>query len=263
MSATTDVKYSACIYGLTDPRDGCVRYIGKTEQSLRLRHNQHVSSHRSAKTLLNPRIRWLRELSDLGLRCGIVPLESGTDWSTDYAYEREVYWIQLYRNRYRDLGQEDHLLNVARGGNGSSRDVAAHRWTPEAKLLWSEYVKTIKRNPLTEKQKARLRQVQSDPAYARRWREAYDHVMTPEVVQRRNQRQREERAKRRGFEYPPANWSRPCGVCSVDLAQTAAKWHTRSCVECRPKLVGLLNRGLIESRTAWRERVLSEWNARG
>lgn len=61
------------IYGLTDPRDGRLRYIGQTKQTLKQRLGGHLGGNRSS-----PRVRaWVAELRAAGLRPQIAPIREG------------------------------------------------------------------------------------------------------------------------------------------------------------------------------------------
>ena len=80
------------VYGLTDPLDGSVRYIGSTRDVGR-RLGQHwydaLTGTYSSKG--NPRQTWLKSVRDRGLRCGVLLLEEFVDISDrDWI---EWFWI--------------------------------------------------------------------------------------------------------------------------------------------------------------------------
>ena len=84
------------IYRLIDPRDGRIRYIGKTVETL----NDRLSNHLYTKEN-NQRGNWIR----LVLRDGYKPvIESieivppDEDWKA-----REIYWIKWHRDNGFDL----------------------------------------------------------------------------------------------------------------------------------------------------------------
>ena len=92
------------IYGLADPRDGEIRYIGKTvAPDERLR--QHTE--RRAYPPNNPLGCWLKELHATKLQPIMVCLEvvPQSRWA-----EREIYYIKAFR----DAGSP--LTNVRKGG---------------------------------------------------------------------------------------------------------------------------------------------------
>jgi NUMOD3 motif len=92
------------IYGLVDPRDGRIRYIGVTKDTLSRRFSAHEGTARKGGEY--PVSRWLRKLSRSDLRASIVLLEETEDRL------RERYWIAYYR------GQGGKLLNCTGGGEG-------------------------------------------------------------------------------------------------------------------------------------------------
>ena len=93
-----------CIYGIADPRDHVIRYVGWTKQSLRARLSKHISA-----PVGQYMARWLGGLVDAGIMPEIVPLQ----WCFDYE-AAERFWIA----RMRAIGT---LLNVTDGGRGNRR----------------------------------------------------------------------------------------------------------------------------------------------
>lgn len=90
------------IYGLTDPRTGDVRYIGKSDDP-----SHRLRSHLADKSRCH-RVHWLNSLRELGIRPGIVILEViADDWQ-----EAERRWIAQYRADGFDL------VNDTDGGDG-------------------------------------------------------------------------------------------------------------------------------------------------
>lgn len=93
------------IYALKDPRTDKIRYVGKTNQSLKARISAHFMD--KCKCL---RTQWMSELKSLGLRPVFIILESleaGTPWQ-----DREIYWIA----KMRSIGAD--LTNSTSGGEG-------------------------------------------------------------------------------------------------------------------------------------------------
>lgn len=106
----------AVIYALLDPRDGAVRYVGKTGQRLSRRLAMHI---RHAAKAQWPVSVWIRSLVEAGTTPEIHRLEiAGEDWGAC-----EQRWI----DHFRAAGAE--LTNVTRGGTGCTG--LAH--TPEAR----------------------------------------------------------------------------------------------------------------------------------
>jgi hypothetical protein len=105
------------IYGLTDPRTGQLRYVGRTIRELRARLNNHIASAREASDRhVNC---WIRGLLASGLKPEMILLEEAgaATWE-----EAETFWIEYWRW----LGAD--LTNLAIGGSGSM----GFRHRPEA-----------------------------------------------------------------------------------------------------------------------------------
>jgi predicted HicB family RNase H-like nuclease len=99
------VSRTAFIYGLLDPRDNTLRYVGKTV-SERARLSNHLSDLTSKK-----KGRWVKGLLRLGLAPKMVVLSEvpASEWQKE---ERAAI------SRYRALGCD--LLNVCAGGGPDS-----------------------------------------------------------------------------------------------------------------------------------------------
>jgi hypothetical protein len=95
------------IYTLSDPRDGAVRYVGKTTQTLSKRLIQHMCialtkrSHTYAA-------RWIREL----VKAGFAPIITQIEEASENWAERESYWIDWH------WAHGDRLTNLTSGGEG-------------------------------------------------------------------------------------------------------------------------------------------------
>lgn len=95
------------LYVLVDPRDGTVRYVGKTKYTLKDRLRRHLTNPRN-----NHLACWVRSLKELGLTPIIEEIERVED-SNDKDWQRlERYWISFYRN------MECYLVNLDSGGTG-------------------------------------------------------------------------------------------------------------------------------------------------
>ncbi|MBU8540834.1 NUMOD3 domain-containing DNA-binding protein [Falsiroseomonas tokyonensis] len=96
------------IYVLTDPRDGAVRYVGKTIKTLSARLSGHVSLAlvRKAKTHT---ANWIRALNAEGLRPKIAEVDRCccAGWA-----DLECAWIARYR------AEGANLTNTTAGGAG-------------------------------------------------------------------------------------------------------------------------------------------------
>jgi len=103
---------SGIIYSLIDPRNGMIRYIGKTTESLSSRYSKHIYNatrhNRHSPHLCN----WIRSVIAKGSHPIIGVLEEVLDDRNLGDVERS--WISLYR--YKDLSD---LVNATDGGDGS------------------------------------------------------------------------------------------------------------------------------------------------
>jgi len=120
---TTGVAY---IYALCDPRDGAVRYVGKTKR-LPERMAAHVGQDRRSQPH-SYKTRWINALLSADLKpvlmvLEVVPIE---DWQS-----AERRWIALHRE------QGARLVNATGGGDG----IEGYRHTPEARARIGEAAK--------------------------------------------------------------------------------------------------------------------------
>jgi len=95
------------IYGLVDPRDGCLRYIGKSSSGL-ARPMEH---RRPSKQGLGYKGRWIRDLYSMGLTFSVVVLQELPD--KGILNQAEIHWIAYFRA----LGCK--LTNLTDGGDGA------------------------------------------------------------------------------------------------------------------------------------------------
>ena len=91
-----DESKQVCIYGLVDPRDGMIHYVGRTRAALRSR----LSGHRAdialcwdgkARGAGQDKIAWLTDLQRAGLSPTIKILE---EVNSDGAVDAEKRWVQ-------------------------------------------------------------------------------------------------------------------------------------------------------------------------
>lgn len=93
------------IYGLFDPRNGVIRYIGKAAD-LKVRMFGHLSDKRRVH-----KVHWIEQLKACGMSpsmCILEICEPGSDWE-----EAEKFWIAYHRF----IGTR--LTNSTNGGEGS------------------------------------------------------------------------------------------------------------------------------------------------
>lgn len=90
------------IYGLVDPRDNRVRYIGKS-----IEPSKRLVSHLTDKTSNPFKAAWIDELKIKGLKPTIKIIDKCEEYSW---CARERFWIAEYRKL------EPDLLNISDGG---------------------------------------------------------------------------------------------------------------------------------------------------
>lgn len=99
------------IYGLTDPRDDRVRYVGQTVLHLEDRRYQHVFEAvqmAGARSFKSPKVLWIQELLRLDYVPEVVVLQQVMHDEDHLVIERE--WIAKLRATTPDL------TNIASGG---------------------------------------------------------------------------------------------------------------------------------------------------
>lgn len=138
------------IYGLYDPRDGALRYVGKSNKP-RLRYWMHMDE--SGGTHKN---RWIASLVRAGHRPELRILEEiapSDDWQ-----DRERWWIQAARE------SGDDLTNHESGGLGNKRHAPETRAKMSAAATGRvmspesiEKMKRTKRERMTDATRERLR----------------------------------------------------------------------------------------------------------
>jgi hypothetical protein len=107
--AAAVVDRPVVVYGLFDPRDGALRYVGKTVAKLSGRLSRHLASARQGYR--THACNWLRSLLAVGLSPEIVEFEcvpAGENW-----VDVEQFWIAYFRFIGCDL------VNLCDGGQGS------------------------------------------------------------------------------------------------------------------------------------------------
>lgn len=129
------------IYGLIDPRDLCLRYVGKSKNPIK-RLRSHLKEEGDTR-----KCRWLGQLKSLGLMPNLVILENceDVDWQAS-----EAKWISFFR---RPEWSGDRLCNHTNGGEGlinpsiETRQKLSHLQTQRMKdLIHRQKVFTTERN---------------------------------------------------------------------------------------------------------------------
>lgn len=117
------VENSFVVYGLIDPRNQQLRYVGLTTRDISRRMEQHLRNNPTGKSHKNS---WVRGLKAAGLSPEVEILERCTSWED--LQESERFWIQYYRA----LGCA--LVNHTIGGEGSY----GFRHTAETRALLAD-----------------------------------------------------------------------------------------------------------------------------
>lgn len=160
------------VYGLTDPRTGEVKYIGKSVNPI---HRLAVHLHYAAKGGHTHAFRWMKGLLDQGLKPGLVILEEGIpETEVD---DRECWWIAEGEERgWR-------LTNMTDGGDGG------HHKYPETGAKISAALKGKPKSPRSTEHSQKL-------AKALRGRK-----LSPEAIAKRSETVRRKHAE--GYKRPP------------------------------------------------------------
>jgi len=153
--ASINVGKNDCIvYGLIDPKNEAVRYIGKSMQGLRRPRAHSMPKFLNDET---PKTRWIRKLQLDGRTYGIVVLETVSD-SADL-FDVEAFWIA----QGRSLGWRLLNLSGGRGMYGMHHSQATRRLL-SAKAKGRNMTKLVERSAelrrgkkLSEEHRAALR----------------------------------------------------------------------------------------------------------
>lgn len=113
------------IYGLIDPRNGELRYVGKSSQGLTRPQSHACPSNLTERTHKG---HWVKSLADLGLKPDILVLEVKPDANS--LNEAECFHIAYFRQ----LGC--NLTNATTGGEGAPGNRASE--TARAKMSASK-----------------------------------------------------------------------------------------------------------------------------
>ena len=97
------------VYGLYDPRDGELRYVGLRKGNLGPRLNLHICDARKGKKRYS--CHWIRQVLDAGFKPLICELQQFNNFEDTKA--AEVYWIKFFRE------QGCRLTNLTDGGEGT------------------------------------------------------------------------------------------------------------------------------------------------
>lgn len=153
----------AIIYGMYDPREGVVRYVGKTTYTLEKRLKEHTKQSARWPSYLG---EWLRGLIDDGITPEIVLLEAVDSSNVDAAERR---WIEhltsegvpLVNTTYcqphaeRAIGQEANAERLERWrewlGKGRSLDR-----DPDMEISADDIITFRRRHGLSQKKFAKL-----------------------------------------------------------------------------------------------------------
>lgn len=148
------------IYALRDPRDGAVRYVGKTTKGLDERLHGHLKLAR-----LRPKSHrdwWIRSLGAVGLTPQIEVIEEG-HWSTANSNFRECYWNESLSMFY-------DLTNHTPGGDG----LVDYNWTSADRAKISAGVKAMWARPgHREKHAESFRSMWASPDFRAPWGERH------------------------------------------------------------------------------------------
>ena len=124
------------VYGLVDPRDGRLCYVGKAETPLFSRLDRHLSEARGKKSQSH-KCNWIRNLLAAGLRPEVVILEDG--FVSSQALSEAEVWNIAY---WKFLGCR--LTNTTLGGEGTLG------WSPSAETRKTWSLQRMGRRPSSE-----------------------------------------------------------------------------------------------------------------
>lgn len=133
------------IYALVDPRDGAIRYVGRSSSGLQRAQAHSTASHKIRNDHCH---RWVAALARDGLKPGISILEELSE-SVDVdalLNIRERWWIAEFRRRGA------RLTNLTDGGEGQ----LGRRLSEESRRKISLAQQGKKRDPCSEERRRRI-----------------------------------------------------------------------------------------------------------
>lgn len=112
------------IYGLVDPRNNVIRYVGKTKNTLVHRLSKHMCEQPKHNTHKH---NWILSLKRINLKPIIIELEKCNEYNW---VEREQFWINKI----------DNLTNLTAGGEGTNffADQVLVKISEALKKKWDE-----------------------------------------------------------------------------------------------------------------------------
>lgn len=157
------------IYSLIDPKDGSIKYVGKTN-NIKKRTREHVRDEEN-----NKKYAWIKSLKKINLQPEVFILE---ETNLDEANFWEIFWI----SQCKAWGFE--LKNMTNGGDGSYGTIpwnkglkGVFKHTVESKKLMSEWRKlnTIgeKNGFFGKKHSEESKKKQREKSSIRRWSEEF------------------------------------------------------------------------------------------
>lgn len=172
------------VYGLVDPRNNIVKYVGVTKNSINQRLNDHVRDSNNANIGNKHKNYWIQQLLDKELTPEIVILEECKN--QDDAYKAEIWWIDF-------IGIEN-LTNVALGGDRPP-SWKGRKHSEETKQKQSESIRAYyakndpprkgKKAPRHEIEKARKTKIKNGTLH-KNWTDCYTQDELNKIYQRRD-----------------------------------------------------------------------------
>lgn len=128
----------ACVYTLSDPRDGAIRYVGRTSKPLKKRLCEHVSESKSGSRR-SYKCNWINKVISDGFYPVITRI---SDWVTEEeTFDLEPRFISMYREH------GCKLTNMCDGGGVNSgivfSDERRMAISNRMKMRWSDPVHRI------------------------------------------------------------------------------------------------------------------------
>lgn len=140
------------VYGLIDPRDGLLRYVGKSSNGLS-RPRFHTSPGAVRRERHFGKGRWIWELVQLALKPEIVVLEEAD--TKEALPDLEIFWIASLRAAGADL------LNMTPGGDGCAFMTRTPEWIEKIASAQRGVPRPYAARPRTEEVKARISATQA------------------------------------------------------------------------------------------------------
>ncbi len=246
------------LYALVDPRTSDIHYVGQSRRPQE-RYWAHLADVR--KGIATERVRWMRTLSEFGLKPRLEVLDVTEDQSIADGRER-----MLIANG-PDFGWP--LTNILKGGEATWQEIGATRRGKPGQIPTAEHRAKIARSnmghPVSEETKAKLRAAslsQTPPWLGRHLSAEHKAKIAAKAVGRKRSPEANEKIRQAMLRRPPMSLDTRAKLSAANLGKTMSpEAIEKMSIAKRGKTLTPEHRAKIGDRS--RGRVFSESHRAG